>query len=83
MYKVESNVAVPQAKGKKNVYPFNTLEVGDSFMIESSPEQLTKMQRKMSAMCVMSGKRMGKKFITRRVDGGLRIFRIEVKEESK
>jgi hypothetical protein len=76
MYQVES-VELPQAKGKKGIYPFKTLQVGESFLIEASPEQMTKTQRKMSALCVMSGKRHGKKFVTRRVDNGVRIFRIE------
>jgi hypothetical protein len=76
MYKVES-VAMPEAKGKRNVYPFKTMEVGESFLVESSPENMTKTQRKMSALCSMSGKRQGKIFVTRRVENGIRIFRIE------
>jgi hypothetical protein len=81
MYKVES-VELPQAKGKKSIYPFKTLEVGESFFIFCESEQMTKTQRKMSALCVMSGKRHGKKFVTRRVDNGVRIFRIEKEEKS-
>jgi hypothetical protein len=76
MYKVES-VEMPEAKGKRNVYPFKTMEVGESFLVESSPENMTKTQRKMSALCSMSGKRQGKIFATRRVENGIRIFRIE------
>lgn len=77
MYQVDSNVEVPQAKGKRNAYPFKSLEIGDSFFIPVEKIDITKSQRKMSAICVTTGKRHGKKFVTRRVDGGLRIFRIE------
>lgn len=76
MYKVES-VELPQAKGKEIKYPFKTLQVGESFLVESSPENITKTQRKMSAISVMAGKRHGKKFITRRTDVGVRIFRVD------
>jgi hypothetical protein len=76
MYKVES-VELPQAKGRQTKYPFKTLEVGESFLIIASPAEMTKTQRKMSALSVVSGKRYGKKFITRRMEDGVRIFRIE------
>jgi len=82
MYKVESDVVVPQAKGKRNIYPFSILQVGDSFLVEATPESITKIQRKMSAISVMAGKRHGKKFITRRTDDGVRIFRIEKEVQS-
>ena len=66
------------AKGRVTKYPFKTLEVGESFLIEVlTKEEMTKAQRKMSALCVVSGKRHGKKFITRRMTDGVRVFRVD------
>lgn len=76
MYKVEE-VVLPMAKGRVTKYPFKTLEVGESFLIEvPTKEEMTKAQRKMSALCVVTGKRHGKKFITRRMSDGVRVFRV-------
>lgn len=76
MYKVDKNQDVSTSKKQRNSYPFHMMEVGDSFFMEVEAVDINKIQRKMSSICVTNGKRHQKKYITRRVDGGLRIFRV-------
>ena len=83
--KLERGIDLPQAKGKKTLYPFRVMQVGESFVVRIADElntdalrnkSLITMQRKMSAISTMAGKRMGMKFQTRKIDNGIRVWRI-------
>jgi hypothetical protein len=82
---VENGVTIPPSKGKRPSYPFRAMEVGHSFFVEIGTEvtlpelknkALNELQRKLSAVSTMAGKRLGMKFQTRRNENGIRIWRI-------
>jgi hypothetical protein len=74
-YTIEKGVPIsPQKRpgaGRKSKYPFRDMEVGDSFM---EPGVAPKAAR--CAAC-RSGRRLNKKFMTRTVEGGVRVWRVE------
>lgn len=60
----------PRTFGRPAVYPFATMEVGDSFLYRGG----------MTTGCTaasVNGKRLGRKFVTRKTPDGIRIWRVE------
>lgn len=81
MITIDKNVPVPppQQEDKfKARYPWDVMEVGDSFLVENeegkTPRQL--MQR-LSPGASRQNAKTGKKFTLRIVDGGVRVWRVE------
>jgi len=72
MYEIEKGIEIPKVvrAAKPCKYPWKTMEIGDSFFVERSA-------REMSSMIAHAGKRWGKKFTVRTVDGGSRVWRIK------
>lgn len=68
MYEVESNIPVPLFRKSCSLYPFDTMEVGDSFLAEEANVRSAAGQY---------SKRHGRKFTTRAVEGGYRVWRIQ------
>jgi hypothetical protein len=69
--KVEKAIPIPQDRNK---YPFKTMEVGDSFFVPANGEALQRVQNRVSN----SWKRhASKRFLSRQIDGGVRVWRIE------
>ena len=65
---VDKDVQMPIARAR-NVYPYPTMEVGDSFFIRDG---------KLQIVCnanYRAGKRLGKKFVARREADGVRVWR--------
>lgn len=72
---IEKNIPVPTGRlhGK---YPFDDLEVGDSFLVPSSGNGEIQDRRKASSAVHRQTFVLKRgKYITRRVDGGIRIWR--------
>lgn len=68
MFKIEKHVPPPAAR---RVYPFDKMDVGDSFFV---PDETTWGSAASSARAY--GANEGKRFATRAIDGGVRIWRI-------
>lgn len=68
MVKIDKNIPVPQS-GRE--YPWKQLEVGDSFLV---PDTTAK---KFGGTVWQARKRTGYKFVTRAVEGGVRVWRVE------
>ena len=64
-------VAPLTGAGRKNKYPFDAMEVGDSFFIKD------RTVKNFSRYCGVHGKRLARKFVSRTVDGGVRVWRTE------
>jgi len=74
MTKIDKNIPIPRPRGGgnyKSKYPWRYMEIGDSFFIE------TKSQKSAAAYARVVGPRIGAKFATRSVPGGIRVWRIE------
>lgn len=74
MYLVEKNIQMPNGGrlGRKSKYPFAEMEVGDSFFIPGSGEDV---RLRVANAAMVHGKRNGKTFTSRKVDGGFRLWR--------
>ena len=73
MYEIERGVEMPVIK-KTAKYPFKELAVGDSFFV---PDEAGMSGRRMHSTAYNYGKRYGMKFVARRVEGGMRVWRQE------
>lgn len=74
---IEKQIPMPEpstAFGQSRKYPFNEMEIGDSVLAEGFSS--TKGCHPYNAAKVYGG-RSGKKFSARKVEGGVRIWRIE------
>lgn len=72
---IERGIPVPQPRGGRAKYPWRDMQVGDSFYIEASSDK-RRAQRAVSNCAVSAGRRIGAKFSTRFVDGGIRVWRV-------
>jgi len=71
MINIESGVPAPTSNRRTfaQKYPWRELEVGQSFLEPAT------CFRTMQAGASLAGKRLGKKFVARIVDGGVRVWR--------
>lgn len=67
MHNVEKGVPMPPPT--KGIYPFGSMEVGDSFEAKAT-------RGAVSAAASDYGKRHGLKFSVRQIDGTIRVWRI-------
>lgn len=73
-FKIEKDVAIPVGGlGTKTRYPFGLMEVGDSFVMDATAPE----HRNAQAACSVYGRYHGKRFKTKMMPDGLRIWRIE------
>jgi hypothetical protein len=72
-YKIEKGVPIDVGRAVygKSKYPFYRLEIGDSFFVADA--KVGSLRNIGSNL----GKRLGRKFYTREVDGGARVWRTE------
>lgn len=71
---IESDVVMPEREwgtGRKPIYPFGQMKVGDSFMLPK------KLNKKVMSASNYFGRRNGKKFSVLKVKGGYRCWRIK------
>ena len=65
---VDKEIPIPKpATGNKAKYPWETMEIGDSFL---------SVTRTMRSIASSAGKRYGKKFVVRKCPEGFRIWRV-------
>lgn len=74
MYPIDKGIPIPKINHDKpsTTYPFKEMNVGDSFLI---PDGEKKSTARSAALII--AKRMGIKVLTRKIEGGLRVWRIE------
>ncbi len=73
-FKIEDGHAIPasrRATVRRAKYPWADLEVGQSFFVPGAA------LRSMGSTASHAGRRSGKKFIARAVEGGVRVWRYE------
>lgn len=78
MYKIDKNIPLNSAHGRK--YPFDNMEVDDSFLVEFSnqtPKQKTLVQNRICSAISYYNKKTKTKFTTRRIKEGIRVWRIK------
>lgn len=73
-FEIEKDKVIPATIpniGRRERYPWSRMEVGDSFLIPAGDK------RKVAGAASHAGRRLGKKFIVRAVDDGVRVWRAE------
>lgn len=70
---IEKNIPIPAAYDRVHKWPFANMEVGDSFLVDFSEAT----RRKLCTASSYYGKRRGKKFSIRKLDNGIRVWRVE------
>lgn len=77
-YEIESGIEIPEFKTgpkKPNKYPWQEMEVGQSFFLPDAPKE---QRGYFISMAYAASRRYApKKFTQRAMDGGLRIWRVE------
>jgi hypothetical protein len=69
-YQIDQGVKLPNARGGKAGYPFDRLQVSDSFL--TAAHDIRRIQHHVRA----AEKKLGWKFTCRTVAGGVRVWRI-------
>lgn len=84
MYKIEKNVPLPanphgRSFGRKLLYPFNDMEIEDSFLVTSDSENFNKKRHNIAALCSSYGKKNNKQFtsIGNELDFTIRVWRVK------
>jgi len=70
MIKIDKNIPFVESKAYTSKYPFNKMNIGDSFLVEVQDE------RKIASAASYFGTRNSMKFSVRNTDKGLRCWRI-------
>lgn len=76
MFKVEKNIPVAEVKYTEEIYPFSSLEIGDSFFVPYDGNDPNYIRRKVFSASCQAGKRHGKKYTGRKLEHGIRVWRI-------
>ena len=74
MIEIEKGIPLPSKPvtregGCKPKYPFQAMEVGDSFEVKAPPKSFVNI-------VAVYGKKLGVKFTTRKTEGGRRVWRV-------
>ena len=81
-FKIEKNIPVPEKnrigrKRKPHKYPYANMEVGDSFLVPfEEGKDHTKLYVSMWGGANHFGKNFGGKFLVRKVEDGIRVWRM-------
>lgn len=72
-FTIDKDTPVPKqvGAGRKMKYPFESMQVGDSFFMKDAKGKT------ISRICGSHGKRLSRRFISRTVEGGVRVWRTE------
>lgn len=71
MFEIEKHIPIPQTRrGRKQRYPFATMEPGDSFLVADK-----ELESKVRMSANGYGYRHSKRFVVRLVDEGVRVWR--------
>jgi hypothetical protein len=81
-FTVESGIPVPARKGGRaggSKYPFATMEIGQSFLVDSE----TKIGTIRSAVGAFTKTHKGYRFAIRQTDEGVRVWRVALKVQAQ
>lgn len=79
MIKIESNIPLPpkaRSTGARPKLPFTALAIGDSFLAPTTAKNAKARRRVLSCLMIYHAKKTGFRYASRKVDGGIRIWRI-------
>lgn len=74
MFVIEAGVPLPKQRRRYSAYPFAELAIGDSFIVPQDPDGSPPVR--VFTQVYAWSRRDGRQFMARRVDGGIRVWRI-------
>jgi hypothetical protein len=75
--KIDKGLPIPdRTKETASKYPWRAMEVGDSFLVAQEPGEAIHMARDRANKITQYAKRTGRTFCTRKVEGGVRVWRL-------
>jgi hypothetical protein len=77
--KIEANIPLPpkaRSTGTAPKFPFAALAIGDSFLAPTTAKNAKARRRVLSCLMIYHAKKTGFRYASRKVDGGIRIWRI-------
>lgn len=75
---IDKGIPIPdETRGRKRIWPFGDMEVGDSFFLAGDS---VKCQRVLGSASTYYQRRHAMTFVTRKVEGGARIWRVAAPE---
>ena len=82
MIEIENGIPIPAPKrpgaGRKCIYPFAALEVGQSFFVPNQPGKTNRqLIMAIGGSAQHITKKTGHRFTSRTVEGGIRVWRFE------
>ena len=70
---IEKGVPIQRRRIDMEVYPFADMEIGDSFL---ATKENSENPHAIRSAAYEAGKRFGRKYVTRSVEGGIRVWRV-------
>ena len=77
-FKVEKGIPVPPRQAR---YPFREMKVGESFFVPCTDEEKARIQNRLTNSCAKA--RGFGTFTVRRVEGGVRAWKIEEADDAE
>ena len=74
---VQKNIPINNVRETKSKYPFNEMDVGDSFFVKCDAETITSKRSTVMSSSIYYGRMAGKKFTSRTFPDGFRIWRVK------
>ena len=71
--KIETGIPVPPVSARPAKYPLARMAIGDSFHVEGDATVAKRVRTSVSH----SGQRTGRRYVTRKTDTGIRVWRVE------
>ncbi len=75
MITIDKGVPVPPPRTRASKYPWAEMEVGDSFFVEATAEEMKSRSANLSRGATTIAKQLGCRFTVRKVTGGVRVWR--------
>lgn len=77
MLKIDKSVPLEANQSSSaGKYPLREMEVGDSFLLPLVDGSVAVTRSRVSGRAAQVGKDLGRKFVTRVVEGGVRVWRV-------
>jgi hypothetical protein len=74
---VEKGMPVPKARKSRSKYPMDGMQVGDSFEVPFKDPDVTRTMNAVRAAASRWGQKHKRKFVTRKMEAGIRVWRAE------
>ena len=79
-FRIENGVPMPPPRTRANLYPFLDMMPSQSFLVPCKPDEQKRLASRLSSAAWSFSLKESKgkfKFVTRRVEGGVRCWRLE------